>query len=152
MFKKFSIALRSLSFKKRVIILLLLLIVTGLFLLWCSFHASAAAKDFQARQNVIAYKLLNSEWTADSSMVYVALKDSSGQYFLGKKKGLNGEYTVIGKSKVKSELDYLYGQEQKFWNMQYASIFALVFIAISICTLIAGVLIRMIFRNAMRGG
>src|SRR5690606_17914930 len=98
-------------------------------------------------------KFLDSVSVADNSMAYVALKDdSSGQYFLGKKRSLQGEYKLIEAKAVKRELDYLYGIEQKNAKRQYASIYVLVFIVISICTLIGGIFIRMIFKNAIRKG
>lgn len=145
--------MKNLSFTKRVVILLVLLTATGLFLLWYCYYTSDIIKDAQAKQNVIAYRFLNSEWTVDNSMLYVALKDdSSGQYFLGKKKSLDGEYISIEAEAVKNELDYLYGVEQKNIKRQYASGFAFVFIMLSMCTLMAGVFIRMIFKKAIQKG
>lgn len=115
--------LKDLPFTKRVVILLLLLIAAGSFLLWYSSYTSAVIKKSSDRQNVIAQKFLDSVSVADNSMAYVALKDdSSGQYFLGKKRSLQGEYKLIEAKAVKRELDYLYGIEQKNAKRQYASI------------------------------
>lgn len=144
--------MQSLSFTKRVVVLLFILIATGLFLICYYVYTSAVIKDYQDKQEVLIQRFFKGEFSNDSTKVFIVDKDYFAPRRDVSKQSINDKRLNDKEQRAEDELNRLFDIERDYMRKQYASGFALFFVVVCICIIVAGVLVRLIFRNAVRKG